>query len=74
MQYVAYPPETRTALAALELQWETGTLTEQEHASQAHTTIAAARTLLGLDASWQIGPTPPMLHNPNGRAGVFWKP
>lgn len=73
MQMVGFPPDTRTALAALELQHETGQLTDAEYATQETATIEAARTLLHLDATWQLPPSPPVEHNPMGRTSVFWK-
>lgn len=57
-----YPRSLREALAALHLS-----------AAEAATLIAAERERLELEASWQNAPTPPELHNLNGRDGVWWR-
>lgn len=74
MQLRAFPPLTRQTLAALDLAYETGQITPEEHATQELAVIADARTQLGLDDSWKTDPTPPQPHQPNGYTCVFWKP
>ena len=59
MQMIAFPKDTRTILAQLELEYERGELTEQEHAEQHDRAIEEARTLLRLDETWRTDPTAP---------------
>lgn len=52
-KFVAFPKDTRTMLAHLELQYERGELTEQEYAAQETACIETARTQLKLGPEWR---------------------
>lgn len=73
MQLRAFPQVTRALVAALELRYERGEMTEQELAAQTEEVVQQAREALGLDDTWRTDPTPAADHQPTGYSSVFWK-
>lgn len=70
----AFSVGLRRALADVDLQQETGAMTADAAADARAALIGAERELRDLpEPTWQLPPTPPELHNPQGRQSVFWQ-
>lgn len=78
MRRVPFPVALRVQLAALDLQRETGTITQEQHDTQADTWIVEAQAKLNLDRAWSNtgshGHTPEReKHNPEGLTMVWYQ-
>lgn len=75
MQIKGFSKDLRTKLAALDLERETGTITQADHDAQATILKGQEMVALGLTAAdgWGYGPTAPVPDNPQGYTMVFWR-
>jgi hypothetical protein len=73
MQVIAFPPDVRKHLAALHLAAEKGDLSAADYETESAQIISEAATALGIESTYQTGPTPPEKDHPTGRQGCWWR-